>query len=506
MSASRSRQFVTFLLVIGAVFFGMVLAGGLEMTVPSIGAPQSGASPVTLSEASSVQGLPSFADLAEAVEPAVVSIAAATIQETSRRRTDPFEFFFGPRRGPGDPRDPRDPRDQPQQRRFRQDSGGSGFVISSDGLIITNNHVVDGADQLRVSLNGREYPAEVKGTDPATDLALIQVDAGENLAYLELGDSERLRVGDWVMAIGSPLSLDHSVTIGVVSAKGRSIGISDVSFENFIQTDAAINFGNSGGPLVNTRGQVVGINTAINFGAENIGFAVPVNTLRQILPQLREKGRVSRGYLGIQITNLEFDEAQAFGLDEAGGALVQTVEEDSPAGKAGVEHGDIILKVDDIDVEETRDLINYVSQEPPGSTVMLQILRDGKRLDRKIELAERPGFGDTTPVEMEDVEGGIDWLGIQYQSLTPGLRDMHGIPEDAEGIWITNVEPDSPLYEENVRAGDLIVEINGEPVTGVEAFEQAVEGQQSGSFLRLYVRRFGQGGQQVSFFAFVRVP
>jgi len=499
MSASRSRQFVTFLLVIGAVFFGMVLAGGLEMTVPSIGDPGPDAGPVQVPEASNVRGLPSFADLAEAVGPAVVSIEAATIREAGRgRRVDPFEFFFGPRQRPGDPEEP--------PRRRRQDSGGSGFVVSPDGLIVTNNHVVEGADQLRVVLDGREYPAEVKGTDPATDLALVQIDAGGELAYLELGDSERLRVGDWVMAIGSPLRLDHTVTIGVVSAKGRSIGISDISFENFIQTDAAINFGNSGGPLVNTRGQVVGINTAINFGAENIGFAVPVNTLKQILPQLRESGRVRRGYLGIQISNLQFDEAQAFGLDEARGALVQTVEDDSPAKEAGIEHGDIILQVDEIQVQETRDLIDYVSQEAPGVTVTLEILRDGKRITREVELAERPGFVEDEPDQPDDAEGGIDWLGLQYQNLTPGLRQMHGIPEGVDGAWVTNVEPDSPLWEENIRPGDILMEVNGQAVSGISDFEEIVEGQESGSFLRLYVRRYGQSGQSASFFAIVRVP
>ena len=499
MSASRSRQFVTFLLVIGAVFFGMVLAGGLEMTVPSIGAPGPEAGPVQVPEASNVRGLPSFADLAEVVGPAVVSIEAATIRESRRgRRVDPFEFFFGPRQRPGDPEE--------QPRRRRQESGGSGFVVSPDGLIVTNNHVVEDADQLRVVLAGREYAAEVKGTDPATDLALIQIDAGDELAYLELGDSEGLRVGDWVMAIGSPLRLDHTVTIGVVSAKGRSIGISDISFENFIQTDAAINFGNSGGPLVNTRGQVVGINTAINFGAENIGFAVPVNTLKQILPQLRETGRVRRGYLGIQISNLEFDEAQAFGLEEARGALVQTVEEDSPAREAGIEHGDIILKVDEVRVEETRDLIDYVSQEAPGVTVTLEILRDGERIRRDVELAERPGFAEDQPTETDDAEGGIDWLGLQYQNLTPGLRQMHGIPEGVDGVWVTNVEPDSPLWEENIRPGDILMEVNGQEVSSISDFEEIVEGQESGTFLRLYVRRYGQGGQSASFFAVVRVP
>ncbi len=207
-------------------------------------------------------------------------------------------------------------------------------MVSADGYVVTNNHVIDGASKIRVRLNERIYDAELKGADPATDLAVLKIDPkGATLSYLPLGDSDRLRVGDYVMAIGNPLLLDHTVTVGVVSAKGRSIGLSqDASFENFIQTDAAINRGNSGGPLVNLRGEVIGIATAMNWGAENIGFAVPVNTLKSVLPQLRDKGRVTRGYLGINIQNLDYDRAQAFGLEQAGGALVTRVVDGSPAG------------------------------------------------------------------------------------------------------------------------------------------------------------------------------
>ena len=503
MSARGSRQLVTFVLVFAAVIFGMVLAGGLEMTVPSLGDQATG--PVETKDY--VQGFPSFADLAEAVEPAVVSIQAATISaEAPQRRgggMDPFEFFFGPRRGPGDGEGaPGEPE------RFRQDSGGSGFLISGDGLVVTNNHVVDGADQLRVVLNGREYPAEVKGTDPATDLALLQIDAGGDLPYLKLGDSEALRVADWVMAIGSPLSLDHSVTIGVVSAKGRSLGIADVSFENFIQTDAAINFGNSGGPLVNTRGEVIGIATAINYGAENIGFAVPVNTLKQILPQLRDTGRVRRGYLGIEVTNLDYPTAQAFGLESTEGALVGNVTPGSPAETAGVRHGDIILRVDDVPVEETRDLINYVSNQGPEATVELELLREGERVETEVKLAERPDdLAAAVAPQPDEDEGGIDWLGLQYQGITPGLRNMHGIPESTTGVLVSNVEPDSPLYDEGVRPGDIISEVNGQDVESVDAFEARVAAAPSGSYLRFYVERHNPRLPRPQYtFAVVRVP
>src|SRR6185436_4641940 len=298
---------------------------------------------------------------------------------------DPFEFFFGPRRdqrpNPGRPNSPNSPNED--ERDFRSDAGGSGFVISRDGLVVTNYHVIEGATNVKVHLGDRDYPAVVKGTDQATDIALLKIDAGRDLRYLELGDSDIVRVGDWVMVIGNPLNLDKTVTTGVVSAKGRSIGISDASFENFIQTDAAINFGNSGGPLVNLKGEVVGIATAINWGAENIGFAVPVSTLKEVLPQLREKGKVSRGYLGIQVQNLSYNQARAFDLESTDGALVGSVEADTPAGKAGVKHGDIIVGVDDVKVKTTHDLINYVANKGPNSTVNLDVLRNGKHLDLK---------------------------------------------------------------------------------------------------------------------------
>jgi len=503
-SRNRSRNVFTLTLVLAAVVFGMVLAGGLDITPIGDTATYAKAA-VEVTPGSIGNGVPSFADLAEAVEPAVVSIAASTFQSApGRQGIDPFEFFFGPRRRGPEP----EQEEGEGEQRFRSDSGGSGFLISPDGLIVTNNHVVREADQLTVTLGDRRYDAEVKGTDPATDLALLKIDAGEDLEYLRLGDSEALRVGDWVMAIGSPLTLEHTVTVGVVSAKGRTLGISDGSFENFIQTDAAINFGNSGGPLVNLRGEVVGINTAINFGAENIGFAVPANTLKQILPQLRESGRVTRGYLGIEVGNLDFKDAEAFGLESTDGALVVAVREDGPADQAGIRHGDVILRVDDVAVAETRDLIDYVSSRAPGSEVRVELLRGAERETVTVELGERPGDPTSTPGPAPgDAQGGIDWLGLQYQNLTPGLRQMHGIPDGARGVWITQIEPDSPLYEEGVRSGDLIAEVNGQPVEDVEGFEGLVEEAPDGSYIRFYVQRFDpRSGRAISFFAPVRKP
>src|SRR6185369_3375682 len=328
MSTHRKRHLATFLLVLGAVVFGMVLAGGLQLTLPGMAADSDVALSAThiASSKPAIATLPSFADLAQAVDPAVVSIQAATIEKGGDTRVphrggrggrggggnggnDPFEFFFGPRQG-----QPGGGNGDGQPEEFRSDAGGSGFVVSRDGLVVTNYHVVEGASEVKVHLNDRDYTAVVKGTDPSTDIALLKIDAGHDLRYVELGDSDSVRVGDWVMVVGNPLNLDKTVTTGVISAKGRSLGISDASFENFIQTDAAINFGNSGGPLLDLNGRVNGIATAINYGAENIGFAVPVNTLKQVLPQLEQKGKVSRGYLGIRVANLSFAQAQAFGL------------------------------------------------------------------------------------------------------------------------------------------------------------------------------------------------
>jgi serine protease Do len=532
MSTNRNRNLATFLLVLGAVVFGMVLAGGLQMTVPSQAADQNpNLSATRLAAQHATATLPSFADLAEAVEPAVVSIQAATIEKAPANRggggrggVDPFEFFFGPRNRQQRPQQQQpDDEDGPQglqgpqgggpgqPEEYRSDAGGSGFVISPDGLVITNNHVVEGATSVKVHLDDRDYTAQVKGVDKATDIALLKIDAGHPLRYVELGDSDAIRVGDWVMVIGNPLNLDRTVTTGVISAKGRSIGISDASFENFIQTDAAINFGNSGGPLLNMQGQVVGIATAINWGAENIGFAVPVNTLKEVLPQLRDKGKVSRGYLGLGVRNLDYTQAQAWGLSNTEGALVQSVE-NGPAKDAGVEHGDVILSVDGRKVKQTRDLINYVSNKGPNATVTLDVWRNGKSIQKQVKLRERPASGqaedDTAPAKPQG-GSGIEWLGIQYQDISSSLRGAHGLPSDVSGVIVTSVTPTSPLYEQFVRPGTIISEINGQAVKGSADFERIIKSAKPGSYLRFYTLLYDpRGGSRApqSFFAVVQVP
>lgn len=505
MSGFTKQHLLTLVIVFGAVIFGMVLAGGLGLTPKGQTSPEP--SPATPAAAASSGfssvGLPSFADLAEHVSPAVVSIEASTFERSrGGRMSDPFEFFFGPRRRE---------QDESEDQEFRSDSGGSGFIVSADGLVVTNNHVIRGAEQVRVRMGDAAYDAEVKGVDAATDLALLKIEAGEELPFLPLGDSDDLRPGDWVMAIGSPLELANTVTVGVVSAKGRRINISPetTSFESFIQTDAAINFGNSGGPLVDLAGTVVGINTAINWGSENIGFAVPVNILRQVLPQLRDEGRVRRGYLGIGVNDVTDRAAEAFGLESTDGALVSNVIPGLPADEGGLEAGDIILTVDGIEIANTRELIDYVSNQGPDATVVLGILREGERLEKTIQLAERPSEGGEAEEEEDSEEGGIEWLGLRYQDITPGLRSTHGLPEDADGVWITEISPRSPLYDEGVRSGqviNLITEVNGRRVGSVAEFEEIVREATSGSRLRLYLRRFGRGQELQPLFVFPAVP
>lgn len=509
MPDTSTRPWATVALVLSGVVFGLVLAGGLGWTPISDGVDQGdGPAPVTLlAEPGPFAG---FADLAEAVAPAVVSIRSVSYEESHSRlrgrgEGDPFfEFFFGPRRRPGSP-------EQERPEEYRSEAGGSGFLVSADGLIVTNNHVIEGASELRVKLDNdpREYRATVRGTDPATDLALIQIDAGGSLPHLRLGNMQGARVGDWVMVIGNPLRLGRTVTVGVVSATGRSLGITDLSFENFIQTDAAINFGNSGGPMVNVRGEVVGVATAINWGAENIGFGVPVSTLAAVLPALERDGRMRRGYLGVEIDNIDYRVQQAFGLESTEGALVQRVVPGAPAAEAGLQHGDVVVRVDDQEVASTRSLIDYVAHRPPGATVVLHVLRGGTIHRRPVRLGERPEQGEALePRPEEPAAVGADWLGARFQELTASLRSAHGIPEGMHGVWVRDVAPRSPLVDERVQTGDLITEVNGEKVESVRELEKAVAATPSGNYLRLYIQRFDPagGGRPAQFFAFVRVP
>ena len=497
MERTTKRALSFSALIAAAVVFGMVVAGSVNITPRS--EAQREATPAARPRSGGVL-LPSFADTAQEVMPSLVSITSTDIVKGGRGRRymnqnpfggegDPFEFFFGPpnqRRGPGQPQQPRDDEEH------KEVQGGTGFIISDDGYIVTNNHVIDGADKIEVRVNNREkYTAKLVGHDPATDLALLKIDVKQRLTPLALGDSDKLRVGEWVMAIGDPLNFDKTVTVGVVSAKDRSGLTADPgtrSFESYIQTDAAINFGNSGGPLLNVSGEVVGINTAIFRPAQNIGFAIPINTLKTILPQLREKGKVVRGFLGINIQNVDADRAAAFDLKGQDGAFVESVEPGKPADKAGVRPGDTIVRVDSVPVKDTRDLIGYVSGKAPGSKVQLGIVRDGKETTATATLAERKDESD----EVEEVESlasddSREKIGIRVQELTAQMKQMQRIRPEVEGLLVVSVKEVSPAADALIQEGDVITQVNGQRVTTTEEFGKLVAKAKKGDYLKLYV-------------------
>jgi len=482
MKTDTHKVFSLAAVVVAAILFGMVLSGGFDIT-QRVDADRP--DPVPAAAAGGMV-LPDFAALADHVVPSVVSVYSADVQEPSEQRqqmpNDPFHFFFGPRN-----------EGREQQPRVQR-SSGSGFFITASGEILTNNHVIEDADQIRVRLADEEteYRVEVVGTDPATDIALLRIiKPDHDFPHLDLGDSAAVRVGEWVMAAGNPLNMENTVTVGVVSAKGRSLGLSveSSSFENFIQTDAAINFGNSGGPLVDLHGNVIGINTAINAAGQNIGFAIPIDVARRILPQLRESGRVVRGYLGVSINNLSRTEAEAFGLSNTDGALVEQVVPGHAAETAGMLHGDIIISVDGQRISDTRELIDTISGMPPGTKVELGVIRDGKSRDITVTLEERELQESTAdPSRDSDEEGDVfERVGVTVTELGPGERQSFRIGSEIEGVVVTRVRPLSPASEEGVQPGYVITEANGASVTNPSELRAATERVEADGYLRLYV-------------------
>ena len=484
---------------VGATVLGMVLAGGLGITpagTAAKGAPVAAAAVAVAPPA----GYPDFASLAERVTPAVVSVYTEDVvkpQDMQRfhQDMDPFEFFFGP----GFPR--------PDMRRQQKRTGaGSGFFVSGDGLIVTNNHVVESAEKIKVRLaDGTELPAKVVGRDAATDVALIRAEGKGPFTPLALGDSDGLRVGEWVMAVGNPLAMEHTVTVGVVSAKGRALGLSEAtrSFENFIQTDAAINLGNSGGPLVNLRGEVVGMNTAINAAGQNLGFAVPVNTIKAVRPQLEKKGKVVRGFLGVTITNVDQKVQESFKLASRDGALVESVSKGGPADKGDVRPGDVIVGVAGTPIKETRQLIDRVSGIAPGQKADLDVIRDGKRITLPVVLGERPATEGEDETSAAKADTPSSKLGIEAADISARTRRQFELPKDVEGVVITDVTDLSPADDAGLRPGDVIMRVNAAEVSSLQDFNDAIAGLHSGSMARLYVYR--AQAQQKSF-VFVRMP
>ncbi len=470
-------RFALVALAFVSILIGILIGAGLD-TDKNISAS-------TPSPAMMVPG--SFTEVAQVVSPAVVNISTEKVIKGGGAHSfrhfqspfgknepfnDFFERFFG---------------DRPQ-REFKQRSLGSGFIIDREGHIVTNNHVVENADKIKVRLNdGKEFSAEVVGRDPKTDIALLKVKGLRDAAVVKLGDSESLEVGEWVVAIGSPFGLEHTVTAGIVSAKGRVIGSGP--YDNFIQTDASINPGNSGGPLVNLKGEVVGINTAIvsrGGGNVGIGFAIPIRLAQGIIEQLQESGSVTRGWLGVSIQDLTPELAKYYGLDGAKGALVGDVFEGDPADKAGIKAKDVIIEVDGKKIESSRDLSRIIAEIPVGEKVAIKVLRKGKERSFRIKIAKRTDDKETLATMQGSEEKTA--LGMTVSPMTKELARRFGIPE-AEGIVVVTVEKDSPADKAEIREGDLILEIDHHSIRSLQDYHDRTGKTKEGETISLLVRR-----------------
>jgi len=438
-----------------------------------------------------------FSALAKKVSPSVVWIATSHEVNAPDTSMDlpfrfpegsPLEEFFRQFRN----RDGRGGQSRPVH------ALGSGFIIDSSGYIVTNNHVVDGADSVRVRLDDdHEYEATVVGTDPLTDLALLKIDAGRTLPAVSFGNSDKAEVGDWVMAVGNPFGLGGTVTAGIVSARGRNIDAGP--YDDFLQVDAPINKGNSGGPLFDMDGNVIGVNTAIyspNGGSVGIGFAIPSNLVEPVVAQIRDTGKVARGWLGVQIQGLTADIADAMGRDDRTGALVNSVIPDSPAANADLRQGDLILGVNGKAVEGPRDLARKIAREPAGSNVELQFWRDGDSRSVKVVIGEMPARQQLSAAEPQMQRNGTvrsGTLNADLAAVTPELRSNLQIPDDMDGVVVTDIKP-GPAFDQGLRAGDLIRQIGNEPVTRPGQVDRLVRAATSGEkkAVLLLVNRHGR--------------
>jgi len=432
-----------------------------------------------------------FVQVAQSVKPSVVNIATTQKPRPSEGRRgqqqvppsfrgpfrdffgeDFFERFFG----------------GPQQR--ERHSLGSGVIIDGRGYILTNNHVIEQADQIEVRLSDkRKLQASVIGKDPKTDLAVIKIDASGDLPVARLGDSNRIRIGEWAIAIGNPFGLTQTVTVGVISAVGRSdVGIT--TYEDFIQTDASINPGNSGGPLVNLAGEVIGINTAIVASGQGIGFAIPIGMARQIAGRLIDKGKVVRGWLGIGIQELTEDLAAQFGTKPGDGVLVGNVMKDSPAEKGGMRTGDIVLEFNGIKISGVQQLQREVAESPTNALVPVTVLREKQPVSLTVTLGEQPAELGTAAQPAPGVETA-ERFGLGVQDLTPELREQFKLPPTASGVMVSGVEEDGPAAQASLRPGDLILQANRERVTSVREFARILSQMRRGASLLLLVQRDG---------------
>ncbi len=476
MKNSNRKTFFMFLMAFLVAFFIVSLVGVLRSSFTSSGAPEiPAAEALPASSSTAVKTPVSFSDLTERVKPAVVNISTS---KTYKGRSgygapfggspfgdDFFDRFFG---------------DMPR-REFKQRSLGSGFIISSDGYIFTNNHVVEQADKILVKISdGKEYEAKVIGTDANTDIALIKIKPENSLPVAEIGDSEKVKVGEWVIAIGNPFGLDATVTAGIVSAKGRVIGAGP--YDNFIQTDASINPGNSGGPLYNMEGKVIGINTAIVAQGQGIGFAIPINMAKTILNDLKTKGKVTRGWLGISVQDISDDIASNLNHKNKSGALVSDVFKGDPADKAGIKVGDIITEIDGKPVKDSHDLLLIIAALHVGQKMNLKAIRDGREMTFQVTVAERK---DNVVAAAEGLGKGP--FGIAAQDITPEIARQLGISRD--GVIVTEVENGSPADEVGIQPQDIIVQVNRVKISSMKDFNREISKAAAKKGVTLLIKR-----------------
>ena len=447
--------------LVGAFVLGATLSTRLQLPFTTNTSEATQTAAYTPVEA---RNLPDFVGLSKSLGPAVVSISTKQTVRNVRMAPHPYgeegpfgefwkRFFDGP---------------LPQNPSPRQGLG-SGFIVDRKGLILTNNHVVENAEKIVVKLSdGREFEAEVVGRDPKTDIAVIKINTKSDLPIAPLGNSDSLEVGERVLAIGNPFGLEFTVTAGIVSAKGRNIGAGP--YDNFIQTDASINPGNSGGPLINMKGQVVGINTAIfsrSGGNIGIGFTIPINLVKELLPQLKEDGKVTRGWLGVAIQKVTPEIAESLGLKKAKGALVADVADNSPAEESQLKVGDIIVNFNGTRITQANDLPAIVARTPIGDEVSMNVLRDGKELSLPVTI------GELSDEEMVATLDGEEELGLTVQSISPQFAEKLGL-DRAEGVVVTAVKAGSPGHEAGLRGGDVILKIGQKPVRDLADFRKAI--------------------------------
>ncbi|MDH4232299.1 MAG: DegQ family serine endoprotease [Nitrospirota bacterium] len=426
-----------------------------------------------------------FAEIASSISPSVVNISTTKVmkRELGPLLDDPFSEFFSPFR------------DFKMPKKWKEQSLGSGVIVSPDGYIITNNHVIEQADEIRVTLvDKRTFKAKVIGADNKTDVAIVKIDA-ENLYAVQWGDSDKLQVGEFVLAIGNPYGLSHTVTMGIISAVGRAnVGIAD--YEDFIQTDAAINPGNSGGPLVNTKGELIGINTAIfsrSGGYQGIGFAVPSNMARLVMDQLIQKGKVTRGWLGVTIQEITPELSQKFGLKSAKGALVGDVAKGSPAERGGLKRGDIILEFNGRKVGDVGNLRNMVAQSRVGAQIPMVIIRSGKEYAINITTTELPkDVSDAVPGSAPEESSFEGFVGLNVIELTKEISRQLGLPKDENGVVVVRVDPGSSVEDAGLRKGDVIQEIDRKKISGLDDFNRIVADIRSGDTVLMFINRGGK--------------